>query len=185
MAEWPGMKTPDFASVVFLVSCVVVGCGGANGGEQLCERVNECAVKSGAAFSESACKDDMKQSLEEAETSGCGDEYADYMDCVGSLELECSDDLEARIVSECGAKVKKAAACVGAGSSLGKDACEVAMERIYRKIEACGGSVPPSQRTSSESDVECTEEAAAQARESASDFEALPCDTIVEAFPPQ
>ncbi len=140
--------------VVGLVgSLTFAGCSTESGGDQLCSKVQTCAEKSGAAFSQSQCKDDLQQAQEEADTAGCGDEYASYMDCVGALDFQCSDDLSAMITAECGAKVKAVAKCTGGGVAFGQSACAAARERMDAKYDSCGISRDPASN-----DEECTEE---------------------------
>lgn len=160
-------------SVSLVMPFLAIGCAGESGGDQFCGRVQQCAERSGAAFSETECRTDLQKLSEQADTAGCGDEYADYMDCVGALEFACSDDLETMIRTECGAKMKKVGKCTG--GAIGLDDCQDAAARITDKSEECG--LPPSS-SSEGSSARCSEEQAESAQHVAACYEAASCAAI-------
>lgn len=176
------MNIRALVTLVVSVSCVGAGCSSESGGEVLCSRVQACAEKSGAEFSETECKSDMRAAVERADTAGCSGEYEEYMDCVGAIELECSDDLEMLIVTECGAKLKRASACLGDAGIAETNACERLYGRYQAKVEECGGTwiEPTSSDEGDENDSRCEEKVALDA---ASTFEELPCDKILIIYP--
>ena len=164
-------------STLGLSFSVLVGCAGESGGDQLCGRVQACAENRGVAFSETECKHELQTALEKAENVGCAEEYVDYMDCVGSLEFSCSDDLEAMITTECGGKAKKVGTC--SGGTIGKDACQDASDRAKAKFAACG--VPLADSSTDDEDYDpstCTKKAAAAAKQAAACLEDVPCGAL-------
>lgn len=181
--RWVGMNIRALVGLVVSVSSLVVACSGESGGDALCRRAHACAEKSGAAFSETECKSDMRGALERAETAGCAGEYEEYMDCVGAIDLECSDDLDTLIVAECGAKLEKAAACLGDGGVVAQSACERLFARYRVKVEACGGSFidHSSDDESEEADDSACEEKVAL--DNAAAFEQLPCEEVLAIYP--
>lgn len=85
---------------------------GASDLADLCDKAEECAKKSGTAFSKTECQNNAKAEKEKAETKGCADQYQEYVDCVTDLDIQCGDDLTKKIQAECGSKVNPLNKCL-------------------------------------------------------------------------
>jgi len=93
-----------------MLGMLVVACG-SDDLTSVCEKADECARKAGTAFSKTECENAAKAEKEKAETAGCADQYAEYVDCVTGLDLQCTDGTS-KIQAECGAKVNAVNKCM-------------------------------------------------------------------------
>lgn len=97
---------------VAFVVLAAPACGGSGDLSSLCSKAQECAEKAGEGFSKTKCENDYKEEAERAETAGCGDEYADYADCVTGIDFQCSDNAGNKIAAECGGKSNSLKKCL-------------------------------------------------------------------------
>lgn len=100
-----------FASLGAVGALLLTACGSSDL-SSLCDKAEECAKKSGVAFSKTECVNSAKAEKEKMETSGCGDQYQDYVDCVTDLSIECGDDLTRKVEAECGSKINAVNKCL-------------------------------------------------------------------------
>lgn len=90
---------------------LLLACGSSDLSD-LCDKAAECATKAGKPFSKTECQNNANAEREKAETAGCGDQYQEYVDCVLSLDFQCSENIETKSNAECGSKVKAVNKCL-------------------------------------------------------------------------
>lgn len=97
--------------VLGTVGALLIACG-SDDLSDLCDTAEECAKKSGTAFSKTECENEAKADKEKAETKGCADQYDEYVDCVLDIDISCGDDLNKKIQAECGGKANTLKKCL-------------------------------------------------------------------------
>lgn len=143
------------------------GCGPSVGA--YCDKVCDCVGCSDSERTE--CVDAIEDVRKQAEEAGCGSEFNDVLSCANS-ELECTNDSisadgcesEADALNKCGTST---------GGGIGNTVCDIAVDAIYAKYEACAIAVEPGGETG-----ECTEALGKQATCVAACVDAASCETL-------
>lgn len=89
---------------IAVLMLAVTGC-------DICTKSEECAKKSGTAFSITECRTQAQTSREQANTKGCGAEYGALESCAASLTCDQLNSANG-LTTNCGAQIEKAAKCL-------------------------------------------------------------------------
>jgi hypothetical protein len=89
------------------MTCVlgVVGMGC----RDLCAVAEDCAKKSGDAFSITQCRNEYQTGREQANTKGCAPQFDEYFNCISNLQCGSTDE---QISANCGAKGNAFSKCL-------------------------------------------------------------------------
>ena len=142
------------AAALFLTSgAVALGPSGCTpSSAALCNKVCDCT---GCTKDQQVdCVDDLDDARKEARREGCDDQYDAYFSCVAD-EMRCEDDnIE---VDGCDAELEELMQCMGGVVPvIGKNACQVGIERLVARFEDCGIEIvapPPEEQQCSAQDA--------------------------------
>lgn len=89
--------------MVVLLGVVGMSC------RDFCAVAEDCAKKSGAAFSITQCRNEYQTAREQANTKGCASQFDDFYNCSGSLACGATTD---QVAANCGAKANSLIKCL-------------------------------------------------------------------------
>ena len=77
-----------------------------------CRKRGACVVRTGSAFSQSACETENRNEGERADSRSCTAEYDAYLACAASLTYDCTQDIAAQLIATCNATYQALGTCV-------------------------------------------------------------------------
>ncbi len=90
---------------------VALAVGLAGCGANYCDKAEECAKKSGTAFSKTQCENTVKTEQEMADSKGCGSQYGDLESCTAGLTCDQLSSANG-IATNCGAATNAYVKCM-------------------------------------------------------------------------
>jgi hypothetical protein len=128
------------------------GCG-TSSVSTLCDDI--CACQRCTSNDLKACQDQGSATADAADAAGCSNQFADAVTCT-SANVSCKNNQA--VANGCDAQFAALTKCSSTLSVLGKDACQLAADKLSAQFAACP-SPPVSTSTGSGTSAECTEAA--------------------------
>lgn len=154
------MKTPSFRLVaaiftLALSSGVVAATGcGTSAVTSLCDDI--CACQRCTSNDLQTCQDKGRAAADAADAAGCGSQFDELVAC-SSAHITCKGDNA--VADGCDAEVNALTKCSSTLSVFGKNACQLAADKLTAQLAACPNPPMNTTTTGSGGQAECTDAA--------------------------